>query len=294
MFLKKRSIALILFCLLVLVYLSNRSVTLSNDTKANIYLPISLLKTGSFNLSPKNFPMLHQWKISHKETEFSVILNRWDDTSTHLYEKGVLQPLPPPYYVTSSNRPNTFINTFGIGASIVGLPFISIPYWLDKTIAEKPKKLWYSTKIIASGLSALAAVVLFLIATCYLSNINAGLIALAFGLGTGMWSTVSQGLWQHSPNILCLLIGIYCFIKINKHPLYSSACGLSLAMAVLCRPGSVITASCVGIYIVISHRDKLLYFILGALPIAIGLLGYTFFYTGTFTQEVLLFYKPHY
>jgi hypothetical protein len=53
-------------------------------------------------------------------------------------------------------------------------------------------------KMTASFLASLAAVFAFLIARRFCGPGLAVLVALGFGLGTGVWPTVSQTLWQHA------------------------------------------------------------------------------------------------
>jgi hypothetical protein len=68
-------------------------------------------------------------------------------------------------------------------------------------------------KAAASILCAAAVMLLFLAATHWTTAARATWIALALGLGTGYWTTISQTLWQHESAALGLALAVWAFAR---------------------------------------------------------------------------------
>ena len=68
-------------------------------------------------------------------------------------------------------------------------------------------------KVTASLLASVASMFAFLIARRFCSPLAAIIVAIGFGLGTGMWPTVSQTLWQHASAIWSATAAIWLWTR---------------------------------------------------------------------------------
>lgn len=88
----------------------------------------------------------------------------------------------------------------------------------------------------ASLLAALSVACAFLIARRRLPGRGAALVAVGFGLGTGMWSTVSQTLWQHESAILGLSLALVALTRDELRVRDGLLIGIGLALCGMSRP----------------------------------------------------------
>jgi hypothetical protein len=88
----------------------------------------------------------------------------------------------------------------------------------------------------ASVISGLSVGLVFFMARGRLAAGGAAAVALGFGLGTGMWPTVSQTLWQHETAILGLAIAMLPFTREPIEVRGAVAIGAGLALAGMARP----------------------------------------------------------
>src|SRR5690606_33742841 len=80
-------------------------------------------------------------------------------------------------------------------------------------------------------LSAASTALVFLIGRRRLSTSGAALLAAGFAFGTGMWSTVSQTLWQHETAIFGLALAMFAFVRDDRRARPAVLLGLGLALA---------------------------------------------------------------
>ena len=73
-------------------------------------------------------------------------------------------------------------------------------------------------KVTASLLASLASVFAFLVARRFCSSAVAAVVAIGFGLGTGMWPTVSQTLWQHASAVWSAAAAIWLWTRKEDGP----------------------------------------------------------------------------
>jgi hypothetical protein len=83
----------------------------------------------------------------------------------------------------------------------------------------------------ASVLAALASALVYLIGRRVLTRRAALVLALGFAIGTGMWSTVSQTLWQHETVIFGLTLALLAFTRGEIRARDGLVIGLGLAIA---------------------------------------------------------------
>lgn len=93
-------------------------------------------------------------------------------------------------------------------------------------------------KVTASFLASLASVLAFLLARRFCGAGAAAIVALGFALGTGVWPTVSQTLWQHASVLWSLTAAVWLWTrKDGPRPLLEYvALGLLLGWSVSARP----------------------------------------------------------
>ena len=87
--------------------------------------------------------------------------------------------------------PEVYVNTFGVGAPLAGLPVYAV---LDLFVDIEHDRFWWwhGAALTASLLTALAALFVFLAARGFVQPLPAVLIALAFGLGSCAWPVSSE------------------------------------------------------------------------------------------------------
>src|SRR5262249_43196208 len=145
---------------------------------------------------------------------------RWTDFSTdgrlrEMYREGRLNVrganynIVPSTRVDRSTRERLYVNTFGIGAGLAALPVFWVVHLAVGDLRNHQLLLWYAAKSAASLLVAASAAFIYLAARKFLRAGLAVVLALSYGLGTAVWSTSSQTLWQHAPNEFFLALGSY-------------------------------------------------------------------------------------
>ena len=116
---------------------------------------------------------------------------------------------------------------------------ITWPFWRTGLIdIRAPLAPALMAKATASLMVAAAAVFVFLAARSILSRGRAACVALAFALGTGLWSGASQTLWQTETTVFGLSLAILAFIAPREHVSWARAVmfGLGLMLAGMARP----------------------------------------------------------
>ena len=91
-------------------------------------------------------------------------------------------------------------------------------------------------KVAASLLVTIAVVLSFHTAQLWLSPARAVFLALGLGLGTGLWSTVSQTLWQTETAVLGLALSVHALCRRDPAVGEAVLAGVGLALAGMTRP----------------------------------------------------------
>jgi hypothetical protein len=91
-------------------------------------------------------------------------------------------------------------------------------------------------KVTASGLTALAIAVAFLCARRRATPVQALWVAIALGLGTNMWASVSQTLWQQETALSALAVAVLALAATPLLPARAFAATVALALAGAARP----------------------------------------------------------
>ena len=281
------------FSVLLVAYLINGDILPGNDSKSNTFLPVSLLNEGNLSFTPTEMPFMFRWAIRTRQGVRPVNFNhlQWDRvvdgrTLRDHYEAKTLGVHHEMYYVVPTVRDgkpdrSVCVNTFGPGAGLCALPVSAVLHVTTGDLGKNLKTLWYGAKFVAAALVAASGALIFLTACEFVGWVKALAIALAYGLGTCVWSTSSQALWQHGPNEFFLALGTLLLVRIDRGKRNAVLCGLAYACAVACRPTSVIVVFAVGMYLLIAQRRSVLPYVLGALPIALLLAGHNWYYFGS-------------
>ena len=170
----------------------------------NMLFSVNLLKRHSLSLGPPDAPSAFVWTLEQPGVApRPVAIHDWNDAADAAYRQGMLKDPANPYYLSATTRPDVYVNTFGLGAALAGLPVYAL---LDLFVDIEADHFWWwhGGALTASLLIALAAVCVFLAARTIVRPLPALLVALAFGLGSCAWPVSSQALWQHPASTFCL------------------------------------------------------------------------------------------
>lgn len=270
---------ILLFFVCFGAYVSNGDFLPGGDQEGNMLLSVNMLKRQALSLSPPDAPGAFLWKLEQPNEEpHEVTFNAYNRGVNALYEKGQLKARGK-YYLAKTTQPDLYVNTFGVGSAIVGLPVYAV---LDLFVDIESDRYWWwhGGALTASLLIAATALFIFLASHRFVAPLPAFLVALTFGLGSCAWPISSQALWQHPTNTFFLTLSTYFLVGIPERKRYAAYCGAALGMAVWCRPTSAIVVVCVGVYLLCANRGWFAAFVLGGLPFAAILAAYNGYYFG--------------
>ena len=249
--------SLLLFVVLLCFYHANLAFLPVGDAVPNVALPISLLEERNITFTPDEFPGMFRWKLHGAAGRGEA-------------GDGRLELAGSRYYLGKSTRDGEYVNYYGLGAGLTALPVFAVVDFFVEDFAQRVNLALHTGKFVAAMCVAGSAVFVYLAAGLYCKRRSALLIAMAYGLGTGVYSTSSQALWQHGPNELFLALGAYLLLRAREHPRFAAGCGLALGMAVLCRPTSFVFVVFAGIHLMRLGRRPFAHFICGgAVPAAV-------------------------
>jgi len=289
-----RAVALALFVALLGIYHIDGDFQMSNDAKPNMYLAMELLKEGRLTFTPERMPFMFVWRLETPDGPVMYQFRRWEETlqgrpPAELRREGLLSEPNPRYYIVPSKRmaPETgktlYVNTFGPGAALAALPVYAVLDLLKGNLGDDLEAMSQAGKFVAAAMVAASAAMVFLTVARFTSTIGALLAAVAYGLGTCVWSISSQTLWQHGPNEFFLAMGTLFLVRLGPAGRWRDAvwCGLAYSAAVVCRPTSAIVVAAAGAYLLISARRLVLPYVLAALPLGLALGAYNAYYLGS-------------
>ena len=262
-------------------YLGNGDFLPGGDQEGNMLFSVNLLKRGSLSLGPLDAPQVFLWTLEPPGVPpRPVAIDDWNEAADAAYREGRLKVRQHHYYLAATTRPEVYVNTFGLGAALAGLPVYAL---LDLFVAIEDDRFWWwhGGALTASLLTALAAVFVFLAARGLLRPLPALLVALAFGLGSCAWPVTSQALWQHPAGTFCLSLGAWFLLRSEGRPRAAAWCGAAFGMAVLCRPATAVAVVCVGAYLLWADRRRCAAYVLGGLPFLVILAAYNGYYFGS-------------
>jgi len=271
------------------VYHANGGFLPGNDAKPNVYLAISAIRDGDLTFTPREMPFMFLWTLRTPQGAAPARVNAWTDTidgrsAEDLYSAGRLSVEREHYYIVPSARPGEYVGAFGPGAGLCALPvFAGIALFSNASLTD-PASIWYGGKLAASLCVAGSALLVFHTALLVTTLRRAAAVALAYGLGTCVWSMSSQQLYQHGPMELFLAAGTFFVVRGGLAPVRRrdfAWAGLALSAAALCRPTGILVAAAVAVHLALSNRRALAAFALGALPGAALLCAYNAHFLGS-------------
>jgi hypothetical protein len=113
------------------------------------------------------------------------------------------------------------------------------PLWKTRVVDVRAMRAPNLIAVLAASLlTALAVALAFLTARRRVERRTALLMAIALGVGTGYWDTISQTLWQHETAVFGLAIAVYGFARPADRltPRDGMLIGIGLALAAVSRP----------------------------------------------------------
>jgi len=272
-----------IFLLLMVVYHANIFLSFAADATSNVYLSLSMLNDGDMTFTPSETPLLFEWSVTKDGKRIPVHLSAIDASIEKLRESGRLVVDGPRYLIVPSTIEGKYVSTFNPGTSLVALPFFTAMQIFLGDLRTQPMEMWYGSKLVSAACVAGSAVFLFWSVLLYRTRFAAATIALCYGLGTSVWATSSQGLWQHGPTSMFLGAAAYYLIRANCREASSrpALVGFLLGFATFCRPTIGVVVITVGVWYLLRSRREVFAYILGGLPIAILLGLYNYHHLGS-------------
>ena len=271
----------VLFVVCLGAYVSNGDFLPGNDQVGNMLFSVNLLKRHSLSVSPPDAPDSFFWTLQQSGGEtVRVTIDGWSSAADEAYRRGRLKAPSHYYYLAATTRPDVYVNTFGLGAALAGLPVYAV-LDLFTDIETDRHWWWHGGALTASLLTACAALFVFLAARGFVKPVPAFLVALAFGVGSCVWPVSSQALWQHPANTFFLSLGAWFLLRRPQRTSDAAWCGAAFGMAVLCRPASAVVVVCAGAYLLWVNRRRLAAYVLGGLPFLVILAAYNSHYFGS-------------
>jgi hypothetical protein len=263
--------------LCLLAYLGSGQSLAGNDATANVHLVPRLLGHGTTYFTVRDNPKMFVFAARTPFGWARASIPDWN-ADVHgtparvAFERGDLRMVQPLYYLVPTRYEGKYASTFGLGAGLFALPVMGPVLWVTD-LESHVGLLWWLGKLAAALSVAGTVLFLFLAGLRFLGARSAGVLALAYGLGTCAFCVSSQALWQHGPCEFFVALGAYTLL-VKERRTADVLCGFGFAMAVLCRPTSALVFASVGAYLLLYDRRRVLRFALGALPVVVLLLGY--------------------
>jgi hypothetical protein len=276
--------------MLALVYWSNGTVLPGRDAAGSVYLAASIVDQGRLTFTPSSTPWVFVWKWSDGRP-VGPVFSMAEPVATGLpageaYAFGAMQPVRP-YFLTQSfvQDPATgeqlSVNTFGPGAALTAVPALALLRVAGiGPLERRPEVLWFAGKAVASLLVAASAVVIYFTALRWGPRWAAIALMLLYGLGTGVWSTSSQTLWQHASAGFFLTSAVALLLN-RSSARRACLAGVLLGLATVCRPTMALVAIVAAIHLAVRDRRAFLALAAGGLPIALLLAAYNHHYLGS-------------
>jgi hypothetical protein len=193
-----------------------------------------------------------------------------------------------------------WISFYPIGPAIVTAPLYLIFYIYIKlthlgtalnisSLEFQPTRALYE-KWAAAIVAATSVVILFQLSKCLFKRRIALFVAWVFAFGTSTWTTSSQGLWQHGPLNLMVIVMLWGLLRAEPARnqardqardqarwlmLAGFACGLLPGI----RPTSIVFCLVGLIYAIVYFRPNLRFFLCGGLSVLPALIWNTYWFS---------------
>lgn len=179
------------------------------------------------------------------------------------YRRYITNNYPEPYFVAEVNH--HLVTRYTVMPGILAVPVIGVARgagWLTQT------NLVFSAAKSAAAIITAITLLVFFYTACQMTNLaTATWTSVAFAFGTGVWSTASQGLWQHTPSILLQTIALAFLLRGVKRGANAAApAGIFLALVVITRPPTFVIAATMAIFFLLQFRPAFWKFALWTCP----------------------------
>jgi hypothetical protein len=238
-----------LFIIVLMAYLSNGREIGTYDAYPAKFLPFSMVRYGNLYL---------------------------DQLKTLRTKDGNL------HYCFAESRGH-ILSTFPVAPALFSLP-IEFPVIL---VLDRLHPGWNQDKLLskmakasAATITALSILVLFQLFQFLRFEKVALIAAFATALGSNMWMTCSQSLWQHGPATLSLSTCLYLLLSARDRPLRFFWAGLAAGAMVACRLTDIIFALAILSWIVCTQPKRLVWFLFGLAGPCIALATYNVYFFG--------------
>jgi hypothetical protein len=294
--LSEARVALAAFAAALFVYVSNGTLfPLNADTAPNAFLAASVLGDGDLSFGPFEAPFMFLWSAKARDGDASVGLNitNWNQVPpgatrsfAQHYNEGRIDFGGSKYYLVRTIRHHSatgeplYVSTFGPIPGLTAVPVAALAAVAGMRLWENQAAVWGAAKLTASLLVAASAALIYLSAAAFVSRRRALLLAAAYAVGTCVWSLSSHSLWQQTPEILFLALGVCCLVRLRGPWLRGAAAGLAFSAAAATRPTAAIVAAIAAAWLLFSDRRALAAYLLAALPLAAATLAYNMYYFG--------------
>lgn len=280
-----RTLAILLFVGLLVVYQLNGDFYPIEDATPSALVAESLLRDGNLSFTAAEIPDTVIWTLHGKDDESQrVHLSAFDGEIAKLKSAGPLtagEDYCDGGRCVPTIRPGVYVNTFMPGAGLTAVPVFAVWQAVAGPLSDGGAALWYGGKLVASLCVAISAAFIYLTAATFVRRSHAVVIAMAYGLGTCVWTISSQALWQHGPNEMYLAMGTFFLTRISRGAGYAALCGLSFGAATWCRPTGAVVVVAVGLSLLFRERRALLAYLAAGAPLALAMLAYNFYYFGS-------------
>jgi hypothetical protein len=281
------------FLVALLVYLATGpAAPESHDAVPNAYIPVSLLGDGDLAFSPSEAPIMFLWRDPAARQPVVIEVPSWrhapagsSESYGALYQQGRLALFAPRYYLAPTIRASSsgeplYASVFGPAAGLTALPLAAAASALGADLQDDPWSVARVAKWTAALLAAGSVAMVYLAAAGLTTPLRALLLAAVYGLGSCIWTTSAQSLWQQTPELFFLSLGALCVIRGEGAWIRGAAGGLAFAAATACRPTAAAVAAVAVAYLALSDRRSAAACVAAAAPIALGLLAYNLYYLG--------------
>ncbi len=243
-----------------------------NDSSAVIGQSLSLINDGDLTFRGAEGHHLFDWVVTGLEGAGSFPLPAIDDRLRDWIQAGTLRQVRHYPQVVDTIKPGVSMSCFGMGGAITAMPAFAIGQWLFGPLDRLPGILDRIAFTQGSVLVAISASLLFLAWCRSIGVASASLLTLAYAFGTCVYSTSSQGMWQHSATAFYMGVVVLILSRPEYRPVDGYLLGVAMAMATLSRPTLGIAAAMLGVQLMVSDRKTFARYALAGLPFAVLLL----------------------
>jgi GT2 family glycosyltransferase len=280
----KTLVAAILSLVLFAIYVGNGDPLPGNDATPNTHLAVTLLSKGVLSYTPEEQPFFFRWTLIRNGAVRQTRFRSWDDqvdgqSMRDLSKQGSLRDPVASYYLSRTTRPGVYVTSYGAATGLFALPFVAAVYPFVHDLPARTSLLWLLGKLAASFAVAGSAFFLYLVAADHVRRRAAMVITLIYGLGTCVWSTSSQALWQHGPGEFFLGLGTFSLFR-RQRGYAPYLAGLAYGMAFMCRPTNSVAVIAGLLLFLLTDRRNALRYLAGGLPVALLFFAYNLHYFG--------------